>query len=183
MRKNIVEEIYDNKHNLVAEVADYIGVEAFAKEIAGTYQVALNWYLEEGGDIEYYFTQYVKEIIDIEERAYEYALQVNREMKKYLHMKNHRIDGNFANIEQDYPYYKTGEWYAHLTDNPEQYDKWLPQMIERLDNAEDSPIADDDREYLMEWFFETFGTYNIKYKFEEELNELYYEFAKENEKV
>ena len=42
-----------------------------------------------------------------------------------------------------------------------------------LDAAEDSEQADKDREYLEEWYFKAFGTYNIQYNFSNELEEIH----------
>ena len=47
-------------------------------------------------------------------------------------------------------------------------------MVARLDAAEDSKQADEDREYLMDWYFDAFGTYNIKYNFSNWLSEIVY---------
>ena len=77
-------------------------------------------------------------------------------MKKYLHNPDHRICGNFNNIDYDYPYHIYGE----VT-----YDTPLVNaMIARLDAGEDSEQANEDRDFLVDWFFETFwnmGEYPI----------------------
>lgn len=46
-------------------------------------------------------------------------------------------------------------------------------MVARLDAAEDSEQANEDRAYLEEWYFKAFGTYNIKYNFSNELEEVH----------
>lgn len=46
-------------------------------------------------------------------------------------------------------------------------------MVARLDAAEDSEQANKDREYLEEWYFKAFGTYNIKYNFGNYLEEVH----------
>lgn len=57
------------------------------------------------------------------------AWQFNSDMKKYLHNPDHRICGNFNNIDYDYPYHIYGE----VT-----YDTPLVNaMIARLDAGED----------------------------------------------
>lgn len=81
------------------------------------------------------------------------AWQFNSDMKKYLHNPDHRICGNFNNIDYDYPYHIYGE----VT-----YDTPLVNaMIARLDAGEDSEQANEDRDFLADWFFETFGTWGI----------------------
>ena len=97
------------------------------------------------------------------------AWQFNSDMKKYLHNPDHRICGNFNNIDYDYPYHIYGE----VT-----YDTPLVNaMIARLDAGEDSEQANEDRNFLVDWFFETFGTHGISYNFQSNISEyLYMEF-------
>lgn len=97
------------------------------------------------------------------------AWQFNSDMKKYLHNPDHRICGNFNNINYDYPYHIYGE----VT-----YDTPLVNaMIARLDAGEDSEQANEDRDFLVDWFFETFGTWGISYNFQSNISEfLYMEF-------
>ena len=84
------------------------------------------------------------------------AWKFNSDMKKYLHNPDHRICGNFNNIDYDYPYHIYGE----VT-----YDTPLVNaMVARLDAGEDSEQANEDRDFLVDWFFETFGTWGISYK-------------------
>lgn len=47
------------------------------------------------------------------------------------------------------------------------------ECLEKFDNAEDSEHANKDREYLEEWYFKAFGTYNIQYNFSNELEEIH----------
>jgi hypothetical protein len=47
-------------------------------------------------------------------------------------------------------------------------------MVARLDAAEDSKQADEDRAYLMDWYFKAFGTFGIKYNFQDTLSEIVY---------
>ena len=78
------------------------------------------------------------------------AWKFNSDMKKYLHNPDHRICGNFNNIDYDYPYHIYGE----VT-----YDTPLVNaMVARLDAGEDSEQANEDRDFLDDWFFETFCT-------------------------
>ena len=93
-------------------------------------------------------------------------------MKKYLHLNDQRMDGNFANLYNDYPRHVTGTFWATDYDGDDYYDLY-PQMVARLDAAEDSEQANEDRAYLEEWYFKAFGTYNIKYNFSNELEEIH----------
>ena len=50
-------------------------------------------------------------------------------------------------------------------------------MVARLDAGEDSEQANEDRDFLVDWFFETFGTWGISYNFQSNISEfLYMEF-------
>ena len=104
--------------------------------------------------------------------AWDFTLEANREMKKYLHLNDQHMNGNFANLYEDYPKHRTGVWWASDYDGDDYYD-FYPQMVARLDAAEDSEQANEDRAYLEEWYFKAFGTYNIKYNFSNELEEVH----------
>lgn len=109
----------------------------------------------------------------IEETAMEKAIEFNRDMGKYLNMKDHKIGGNFNNIDYDYPHHITGEF---------GYDSQLVDaMIARLNSGEKSEQADADRDWLVDWFWETFGTFGLTYNFSEYISELLYEFEQEKE--
>lgn len=109
----------------------------------------------------------------IEETAMEKAIEFNRDMGKYLNMKDHKIDGNFSNIDYDYPHHINGEF---------EYDSQLVDaMIARLNSGEKSEQADADRDWLVDWFWETFGTFGLTYNFSEYISELLYEFEQEKE--
>lgn len=169
MEKNIVEVVTNNKGEVIEKVADYIGVASFAKVIENLYRECLENF-DDAEDLE----EYIADIFEknIQSLAWEFTLKVNREMKKYLHLNDQRMNGNFADLSMDYPKHRTGVWWATDYDGDDYYDLY-PAMVARLDAAEDSEQADKDREYLEEWYFEAFGTYNIKYNFSNELEEIH----------
>lgn len=174
LRKNIVSILYDSKGNELEVTADYIGVNAFAKKIFKMYKDCLDGF-GDNADVQ----EYLNNIFDDEsliEKANDFAFETNEWMKVYLHQKSHHIDGNLNDIDINYPHYRTGVFWAHEYGSREEYEKFVPDMIKRLDDAEDSKRADDDRRYLSLWFFETFGTYGIKYNFDTELSEIEYEY-------
>lgn len=47
----------------------------------------------------------------------------------------------------------------------------------------DSEQANKDREYLEEWYFEAFGTYNIKYDFSNGLEEIHFMMEEDYEEA
>lgn len=169
MEKNIVEVVMNNKGEVAEKVADYIGVESFANTIENLYRECLEEF-DDAEDLEEYLADIFEK--NIQSLAWEFTLKVNREMKKYLHLNDQRMNGNFADLSMDYPKHRTGVWWATDYDGDDYYDLY-PAMVARLDAAEDSEQADKDREYLEEWYFEAFGTYNIKYNFSNELEEIH----------
>lgn len=169
MEKNIVEVVMSNKGEVIEKVADYIGVASFAKTIEELYRECLEEF-DDAEDLEEYIADMLRE--NIQSLAWEFTHKVNREMKKYLHLNDQRMDGNFANLYNDYPRHVTGTFWATDYDGDDYYDLY-PAMVARLDSAEDSEQANKDREYLEEWYFKAFGTYNIKYNFGNYLEEVH----------
>lgn len=179
MEKNIVEVVV-NTDGTQEKVADYIGVEKFADVVYKLYQGCLNDYEGEGGFIAYLEEIYSDVDAMLKIFATDFAYKANRDMKKYLHMSSHKLIGNFADIAQDYPVYRTG-CRCSLDYDGNDYHNLFPEMVKRLDAAEDSARADEDRKILSDWFFEAFGTNNITYNFSTELSELHYQMEKEQE--
>ena len=169
MEKNIVEVVMNNKGEVTEKVADYIGVESFAKTIEGLYRECLENF-DDAEDMEEYIADLYGK--NIQSMAIEFTHEVNKEMKKYLHLDDQHMNGNFANLYNDYPRHVTGVFWASDYDGEDYYDLY-PQMVARLDAAEDSEQANKDRAYLEEFYFKAFGTYNIKYNFSNELEEIH----------
>ena len=169
MEKNIVEVVTNSKGEVIEKVADYIGVASFAKTIEELYRQCLENFDDAEGMEEYIADVFEK---NIQSLAWEFTIEANREMKKYLHLPDQHMNGNFANLSIDYPKHRTGVWWATDYDGDDYYDLY-PAMVARLDAAEDSEQAYKDREYLEEWYFEAFGTYNIQYNFSNELEEIH----------
>ena len=170
MEKNIVEIVSNIKGEVLEKVADYIGVISFSTVVENLYRECL----ENFGDKEE-FEEYFNDLFGekyIHNEAFRFALYANKEMKKYLHKDSQHMDGNFANLYEDYPKHVTGVRWASDYDGDDYYD-FYPQMVARLDAAEDSEQASKDRAYLEEWYFKAFGTYNIKYNFSNELEEIH----------
>lgn len=170
LRKNIVSVTTDRDGNVTSETADYIGVEAFAKEIYKLYRECLDDF-EDKEELGQYIEENLCEPGDyLKQCAYEFAFQANEDMKKYLHMANHEMVGNFANVKDDYTGYRADGKCSWECD---EYYSFFPDMVKRLDAAEDSERANDDREYLSSWFFFAFGTFGIKYNFSNDLDALH----------
>lgn len=109
MEKNIWEYVMNNKGEVIEKVADYIGVKSFAKTIEGLYRECLENF-DDADDLEEYIADLYGK--NIQSLAWEFTHKVNREMKKYLHLNDQRMDGNFANLYNDYPRHVTGTFWA-----------------------------------------------------------------------
>ena len=170
MEKNIVEIVSNIKGEVLEKVADYIGVISFSTVVENLYRECLENF-DDKEEFEEYFNDLFGEKY-IHNEAFRFALYANKEMKKYPHKDSQHMDGNFANLYEDYPKHVTGVRWASDYDGDDYYD-FYPQMVARLDAAEDSEQANKDRAYLEEWYFKAFGTYNIKYNFSNELEEIH----------
>lgn len=130
MEKNIWEYVMNNKGEVIEKVADYIGVKSFAKTIEGLYRECLENF-DDAEDMEEYIADLYGK--NIQSMAWEFTLKVNREMKKYLHLNDQRMDGNFANLYNDYPRHVTGTFWATDYDGDDYYMtcilRWLPAWM------------------------------------------------------
>ena len=107
MEKNIWEYVMNSKGEVIEKVADYIGVESFAKVIESLYRECLENF-DDADDLEEYIADLYGK--NIQSLAWEFTHKVNREMKKYLHLNDQRMNGNFADLSMDYPKHVTGVW-------------------------------------------------------------------------
>ena len=177
MEKNIVEVVMNNKGEVIEKVADYIGVESFYKVIESLYRECLDNY-DNAEDIEEYIDDCCGK--NIQKLAWEFTLKANREMKKYIHLPSQRMPGNFADLRMDYPNHRTGTFFAsEYEGSVAEYLNLYPDMVARLDAAEDSEQANEDRAYLEEWYFKAFGTFGITYNFSNDLAEIAYSLEQE----
>lgn len=154
-------------------VKEYINVDRMIDELERIYKDEVEsyrnderteegkWYLDEHWDED-----------QIREYAIGMALGFNEDMKTYLNSEDHRICGNFNNIEYDYPYFRNGEV---------EYDiPLVKDLIKRLNDGDMSEQTIKDRDWLVDWFFETFGTYGIAYNFSSMLSEDLYCIEEKN---
>lgn len=90
--------------------------------------------------------------------------------------KSYEVTGEYEMMQIMYeswinPAHITGTYWSSEYDG-DDYFRLFPQMVARLDTAEDSKQADEDRVYLMDWYFKAFGTFGIKYNFQDTLSEI-----------
>lgn len=145
------------------KVKRYMNVESVYETILDIYKDVRDDYKDE----EYFpFIESCYEDEALEEMAWGKAWAINEDMNEYLHMKDHRICGNFNNIEYDYTNFVRGEF---------EYDRpLLCDLVQRLDDELEDERTNAYRDFLSSWFWETFGTFGIRYNFHEELGEALY---------
>lgn len=107
----------------------------------------------------------------LEEMAFEQSVRWNDNMNRYLHKKDHSIYGNFKNVDYDYPHFRTGEF--------KYDDDMVNGMIKRLDDNCQDKQTQADRRWLVDWFWETFGTYGYTYNFQDTMSNSLYEWEHE----
>lgn len=133
MEKNIVEVVMNNKGEVVEKLADYIGVASFAAVIESLYRECLENF-DDAEDLEEYIADVFEK--NIQSLAWEFTHKANKEMKKYLHLNDQHMNGNFANLYE-------GEWYNH--------EEFCPSDLKRFDYREElcDILEEDDFTYLL----------------------------------
>lgn len=122
------------------------------------------------------FNETAKDYADeLGEVAYEYAVDEAQRltdshietMRKYVHLDDTKIDGNFANIREDWDTIPT---FVKSEVSPfGRFDDMVKSMDEETISKED---LDKVQQWCEDWFFTAFGTYNLKYNFGSTLGEL-----------
>lgn len=150
----------------------YLNVDRLYKELLAIYKEERDGWLEENNR-DFLMDEFSDETL--EEWAIEKACEFNDDMCKYLNMNDHAIMGNFNNIDYDYPKHINGQC---------GYDRPLVNsMITRLNDGEQSEQADSDRDWLVDWFWETFGSWAIRRNFNDCVAEVVYEFEHGEDEV
>lgn len=107
---------------------------------------------------------------EIECHAEIYAQNAVESMRKYVHQKNTRIEGNFCNIREDWE--DTPEFIGSEVQPWGKFD----DMVKSMD---DDTISDEDckkvQTWCMDWYFRAFGTWGLTYNFQSYISELEYE--------
>lgn len=164
----------NNKNEVVGTIYKYLDTDSMCDTISALllkeYEDFLNclenpmgWSLDED-----YIEEYTNDLV----------ARFNRDMRKYLHMEDRKICGNFNNIEYDYPKMLYDATDGQRGTDTFSYDSdLLNAMISRLDSGEDSAEADIDRKILTDWFFGTVGTWGICYNFTDYLDADYHDWC------
>lgn len=132
------------------------------------YESILNIYKEVIEDFGY---EHREDFYDLaEERATFSAIETLDSMRRYVHMKNTRMEGNFCNIRED--------WNITRDFVESEVKPWgdFDNIIASID---DETISEKDLEkfqtWALDWFFTAFGTWGLSYNFGEVLSERIYE--------
>lgn len=81
---------------------------------------------------------------------------------KLVHRSNTSMVGNFADIRYDWDGYH--KEYPHGVS--------FNEVIEMIDNGEDNEKTREFKTWTIDWYFNAFGTYNLKYNWNEFLEEI-----------
>lgn len=110
----------------------------------------------------------------IEEYAWEVTEGAMRSFRKLAHTKDHHMDGNFANLRDDWEH----NWIARDTD----VEPW-GTYDELVRTMEDGSISDEQlervQEWMQAWYFGAFGTWGICYNFQTLISEIEYRDERE----
>ena len=113
----------------------------------------------------------------IERLSFDKTLKDNDGMNKYIHMSNHRIEGNFGNLHDDFLYELTQVQNPDDTrlrmdfTSKDTYDAF-ERMKSELDAGSTSEWAAQARQAIENWYWWAFGTYNYKYNMSNDFQEL-----------
>ena len=106
------------------------------------------------------------------ESDYDYAGELYKslqnDMFKYVSGDDYRIMGNFNNIEWDWENaHKDGIKFRDLR----------KKLLDGVNDAD----TDEFSTWAIDWFFDTFGTYNMCYKYHDTVSDLAYSYKQEDE--
>ena len=113
----------------------------------------------------------------IERLSLDKTIKDNDGMNKYIHMSNHRIEGYFSNLHDDFLYELTQVQNPDDTrlrmdfTSKDTYDAF-ERMKSELDSGSTSEWASQARQALENWYWWTFGTFNYKYNMSNDFQEL-----------
>lgn len=111
---------------------------------------------------------------DTEAYAERVAEKTLESMKKYVHMRDTRMSGNFCNIRED--------WESTINFVGSEVKPWgnFDDVVKSID---DETISDEDlkkfQTWALDWFFTAFGTFGLKYNFGNFISEIEYEREQE----
>ena len=91
-------------------------------------------------------------------------------MRKYVHLKNTRMEGNLCNIREDWEY--TPEFIGSEVQTWGKFDDMVKSMDDETISVD---VCMKVQTWCMDWYFRAFGTFGLKYNFQSYISELEYE--------
>ena len=172
MNNTIFSVSKNNKGEIVETMYKYLDTDEMYVKLISMLQEKRDAYCNDDDLHGWYYDddqieEYVQNLVD----------EFNRDMKEYLHGE-HKIIGNFNNIDYNYNshLFKVSDG-KYGTDEIKYNFKGVEAMMTRLDNGEDSELANFERKALLSWFWETFGTWGICYNFSDHLSAEYDDYC------
>lgn len=132
-------------------------------------ECVINALKEEGQSFLDHYTNIDSEwVMDLcEEEGSRLAYNWANDFRSYCNQKDTKIYGNFNNIKWDYELEFKGKRYENI----------LAKLNAEIDDEETKEFKD----WAVTWFFETFGTFGMKYNFSSELDCMFEEEINEFE--
>ena len=173
MNKTIFSVIKNNDGKVMEVIYKYLDTDALRESLISMLQEERDKFCSNEEDMHgwYYDDDQIEEYVDYLVDSF------NKNMDMYLHGE-HTICGNFNNIDYDYNkcLFEVSDG-KYGKDEIEYNCQGVKDMIERLDNGEDSELADFERKALLSWFWETFGSWGICYNFNDHLSSGYDDYC------
>ena len=137
------------------------------------YETFLNLFKEVVEDYGYDYDYYEEEVSWYADNS---ATETLESMKQYVHQKSTRMDGNFANIREDWD---------DIPNFVESEVKPWGKFDDIVKSIDDGTISDEDLQkfqtWALDWFFTAFGTFGLKYNFGEFISDREYDRRREYE--
>lgn len=145
------------------EKQEFLDYEKVLEKVQKIYNAQMENYIDEENGI-------TKDDLEsyTDARAEHTSHMIVYDMRKYAHQKDTKIIGNFNDIRRDFEYVHSGI----------KFD----EVVKKLDAGEmaDEELA-DFQSWCFDWFWDTFGTYNLGYNFGSYLGDFVYGLQYERE--
>ena len=139
---------------------EFVDSDRLRKEIKEVLEEETSGWDETAGD----YVQYMKDsapdyIDDYVDMVVEDAV---KSFNKLVHRDDTSMFGNFKDIRYD--------WEGFHNELP--HGCTLREVVEMIDAGEENEITKEFKDWAVDWYFEAFGTYNLKYKWSEFMEEV-----------
>ena len=150
---------------------EFLNVERFRKEIKEVLEEETSGWDETVGD----YVQNMKDSApdDIDEYVDMIVEDAIESFNKLVHKDDTSMSGNFKDIRYD--------WDGFHREYPHGVS--LKEVVEMIDAGEDNEFTKEFKDWAVDWYFEAFGTYNLKYNWSNFMEEVSadYEYQQERD--